>query len=606
MKNLCFLFLNLSFLCFTSFGQTNVSGNVSGTWTKANSPYIITSDVTVPAGQTLTIQPGVVVQSDAYNDDLLVYGTLLAQGTAADSIRFRGVFVSGNSTHGGTLFFLTGSSSSILDYVAVDRMGDSYYEGAAVYIANGETPTIRNTVVRSSELNDFKIWAGGARNFASVKAVVSVDRGTGGSNAIMPKLGYGSYYRLITDITVGGGQTLTVQPGVVVQSDAYNDDLLVYGTLLAQGTAADSIRFRGVFVSGNSTHGGTIYFHTGSSGSVLDYVVVERMGDTYYEGAAIYVDQGETPTIRNTVVRSSERHDFKIWAGGARNFSNLRAIVDLDRGTGGANATMPKLGYGSYYRLITDITVGGGQTLTIQPGVVVQSADYSDDLRVYGTLLAQGTAADSIHFRGVFVSTNSSHGGTIYFHTGSSGSVLDYVVVDRMGDTYYLGAAISLEASCTIKNTTVKNSELTGIYTKQGSYVFNNCSIYANATWGVYNASTVATDIVDARNCYWGNPTGPYHPTLNPSGTGNKVTDKVLFNPWSQTPGGCMSVTVKSGNWNDPTVWLCGQVPSSTDLVVIRHAVALSGSFTAHAKQVAYETGGSLNLGTNSQIQLGN
>ncbi len=68
----------------------------------------------------------------------------------------------------------------------------------------------------------------------------------------------------------------------------------------------------------------------------------------------------------------------------------------------------------------------------------------------------------------------------------------------------------------------------------------------------------------------------------------------------------CIPFTVKSGNWNDPTVWLCGQVPGSTDQVVIRHAVTLPGSFTAHAKQVAYEAGGSLNLGTNSQIQLGN
>lgn len=90
MKNLCFLFFNLIFVCFSGFGQTNVSGNVSGIWTKANSPYIITADVTVPPGQTLTIQPGVEVRSADYADDLL-YGTLVAQGTAADSIRFRGV-----------------------------------------------------------------------------------------------------------------------------------------------------------------------------------------------------------------------------------------------------------------------------------------------------------------------------------------------------------------------------------------------------------------------------------------------------------------------------------------------------------------------------------
>lgn len=98
----------------------------------------------------------------------------------------------------------------------------------------------------------------------------------------------------------------------------------------------------------------------------MDYVIVERMGDATYQGAAIYVSQGETPIIRNTAVRFSEQSDFKVWAGGARNFSALQAVVDLDRGTGSANATMPKLGYSSYYRLIEDITVSGGQTPVVR------------------------------------------------------------------------------------------------------------------------------------------------------------------------------------------------------------------------------------------------
>ncbi|GHB66978.1 pre-peptidase C-terminal domain-containing protein [Persicitalea jodogahamensis] len=68
----------------------------------------------------------------------------------------------------------------------------------------------------------------------------------------------------------------------------------------------------------------------------------------------------------------------------------------------------------------------------------------------------------------------------------------------------------------------------------------------------------------------------------------------------------CIPFTVKSGNWDDPTVWLCGQVPGGADLVVIRHAVVISGSFAAHANQIAYEAGGSLTMEANSQIQLGN
>ena len=37
------------------------AGDVSGTWTKANSPYNINGEITIPNDSTLTIEPGVEV-----------------------------------------------------------------------------------------------------------------------------------------------------------------------------------------------------------------------------------------------------------------------------------------------------------------------------------------------------------------------------------------------------------------------------------------------------------------------------------------------------------------------------------------------------------------
>ena len=48
-------------LPFCWLAATDVSGNQSGTWTLANSPYNIIGDVTVPAGDSLSIEPGVEV-----------------------------------------------------------------------------------------------------------------------------------------------------------------------------------------------------------------------------------------------------------------------------------------------------------------------------------------------------------------------------------------------------------------------------------------------------------------------------------------------------------------------------------------------------------------
>jgi hypothetical protein len=36
----------------------------------------------------------------------------------------------------------------------------------------------------------------------------------------------------------------------------------------------------------------------------------------------------------------------------------------------------------------------------------------------------------------------------------------------------------------------------------------------------------------DATNNYWGDPSGPYHPTLNSDGLGSRVSDRVAFEPW--------------------------------------------------------------------------
>ncbi|MBM3324897.1 MAG: hypothetical protein FJY66_04445 [Calditrichaeota bacterium] len=44
------------------------------------------------------------------------------------------------------------------------------------------------------------------------------------------------------------------------------------------------------------------------------------------------------------------------------------------------------------------------------------------------------------------------------------------------------------------------------------------------------------TRIWDCTENYWGDPSGPYHPTLNPEGRGDTVGDHILFDPWLTAP----------------------------------------------------------------------
>ena len=70
-----------------ALSQTAVSGNQSGIWAAAGSPYNVTGDIFVPAGETLEIQPGVEVNFQGHYK-FTVNGDLQALGTEADSIYF--------------------------------------------------------------------------------------------------------------------------------------------------------------------------------------------------------------------------------------------------------------------------------------------------------------------------------------------------------------------------------------------------------------------------------------------------------------------------------------------------------------------------------------
>lgn len=69
---------------------TDVRGEQSGVWNLAGSPYIVTGDISVPAGASLIIEPGVIVKfSGPYS--LRVHGTLRAVGSLTARIVFTSI-----------------------------------------------------------------------------------------------------------------------------------------------------------------------------------------------------------------------------------------------------------------------------------------------------------------------------------------------------------------------------------------------------------------------------------------------------------------------------------------------------------------------------------
>jgi parallel beta-helix repeat protein len=145
---ICLLFFSFS----TTLFATNVSGNQGdSTWTLAKSPYVITGDVIVGLGKTLTINPGVTVLFTTGDIQLFVQGTLKAIGTGTDSIYFvrKGIFQYQNSP----IYFENTSLNSVLKYVKVDSLGFNYNYNSdlmfAIYLKSSSC-TISNCTIQNT------------------------------------------------------------------------------------------------------------------------------------------------------------------------------------------------------------------------------------------------------------------------------------------------------------------------------------------------------------------------------------------------------------------------------------------------------------------------
>ncbi|MDD5719994.1 MAG: right-handed parallel beta-helix repeat-containing protein [Candidatus Krumholzibacteria bacterium] len=145
--------------------ETIPGGEVSGTWTTAGSPYLITGEIDVPAGATLTIEPGVEMRFQGHYK-FNVHGRLLAIGTEADSIRFRAE----NSLTGwhSLRFRDTATSGQPVSELRYCRIQDGRASGscpdntgAGIYLERARTEIRHSLITGNQATSGAGSWGGG-------------------------------------------------------------------------------------------------------------------------------------------------------------------------------------------------------------------------------------------------------------------------------------------------------------------------------------------------------------------------------------------------------------------------------------------------------------
>lgn len=132
-------------------------GNVSGNWEVAGSPYLVEGEITVPGGETLTIEPGVEVIFQGHYK-FIVRGLLEAVGTAADSI----LFTAADTSEGWhSISFINAPDSSRLSYCIIQygKANIGSYEdlhGGGIYCSNSNPILSHSTIHQNNAY-----WNGG-------------------------------------------------------------------------------------------------------------------------------------------------------------------------------------------------------------------------------------------------------------------------------------------------------------------------------------------------------------------------------------------------------------------------------------------------------------
>ncbi|MBI3784615.1 MAG: right-handed parallel beta-helix repeat-containing protein, partial [Deltaproteobacteria bacterium] len=347
---------------FPAAALWTLSGTVSGTATigpvNGQTTYVLTNNVVVSNGATLTIQPGITLVGQNNNLEVQAGGTLNAMGTSAvqRDLQLQGVYVYFDGRNG-------------LTAAAAGQMKNCTLTGGRISIADG-APTVQSCTINVAGNDAFAITGG-------AQAQITGNNITENSNYS------GIFVRDTAQPLITGNTIITNGAGLYYQNNSAGT---ASGNTIGFLSGARSNRW-GINVQDNATpalDGNTINNDPAEPDVAFRLVqnagVAAHVTNNVIQGNSGDIAMALTP---NTFGPSSVIMNNQFPAGLAWTVS----------GTLSGSATIGAIDGQTTYVFTGDVVVSTGATLTIQPGITLVGQNNNLEVQAGGTLNAVGTSA---------------------------------------------------------------------------------------------------------------------------------------------------------------------------------------------------------------------
>ena len=449
------------------------TGNISGnTIWSADDVHLVTGNVTVIGGVTLTIEAGTVVKFNP-NTRLTVQGALDATGTAGNEIHF---------------------TSYRDDSVGGDTNGDGASAGQRDDWDRIEFQSTVNTTFTNFE--HVVVRYGGSGNIANV--YINRTNVTVASSEIRESGWYGIYVN-------------NASPTI---SDSVISDNTFEGIFM---TSAGSAQILGNTIERNRNG---IYANSSSTTPTIADNTIQN-NDNY---GVYFVSTPSAPRLSGNTITDNLRparlpvsalpdpSDGNVLVPNGINVLELRG--NTQSGDLQVSVLAPAAGPErllAYHLVSGTWVVGNAATLTVDPGVVLKGGS-STQLRVDGTLNAVGTAEDPVVFTSL---SDDAHGGDsnldgtssapgngnwrgLYFNAAEA-STLSHAKVLYGGQSGWANLYVVSTPSLSVSDAVVANSGNLGFYIQSATVGVTDSEIVANSVDGIHVTSSGVANVSGGR-----------------------------------------------------------------------------------------------------------